>query len=74
MGSLQEQLRLSEKLLAEATMTWEQKVRQAEALAEQHVEMVSFLHEHVATLTQQLADAERARVREDMDLLRSYWF
>ena len=49
-AAIAEQLMLSEKLMAEAQMSWNEKLRHAELLAEQRMGMVSAMEEQVPRL------------------------
>ena len=61
---------LSEKLMAEAQMTWEEKLRSAEGLAATRSELLEVMENQMATLTEQLAESERARVAAEEERLR----
>ena len=60
--AIREQLRLSEKLMAEAQMTWGEKLRLAESLAEQRMNALASLEGRVNDLEERLRRSEEARV------------
>lgn len=59
---VREQLLASEKLQAEAEMSWEERLRSTEMLARQRELMLATMHGQMELLERQLADAERARL------------
>ena len=69
-AAVREQLALSEKLLAEAQMSWQQKRRHAESLAEQRMAMVATMEEQMAALTERLAQSERQRAEAEEERQR----
>ena len=48
LSTVREQLALSEKLQAEAEMSWEEKLRQTEQIAEQRERMLSTMADQMA--------------------------
>ena len=69
-AAVREQLALSEKLMAEAQMSWQQKLRHAESLAEQRMAMVATMEEQMAALTERLAQSERQRAEAEEERQR----
>ena len=67
MAAVREELGVSEKLMAEATETWEMKLRRAAALAE---ERVGAIEDQMAVLARQLAASEQARWQSEADRQR----